>query len=71
MKNFRQIGHSAFYGEVWPRIQGNVEAIKSNWATFRKSGEPLRIEWGDPKTKKITAINLQVGEEMEYWIKKE
>jgi hypothetical protein len=64
---FSRIDRHRFYGEVWPRIRKAVEAIESNWKTFRQTGQPLLIRWGDPETKETVAITWShQGDERHY-----
>jgi hypothetical protein len=52
MPGFIEVVHHRFYGEIWPRIENRVTAIRSNWKAVHKAlkaklpHEPLLIYWG-------------------------
>ncbi len=66
ISGFVQIDSTRFFGAIWPRIERQVDAIKSNWdkvSKCKKRGEPhppLLIYWGyivpDSEEKIILAV---------------
>lgn len=72
---FKQVDRHTFLIEVWPRIKPDLEALESNWKTFKTENQPLLIHWGyinkKTKEKKIVAIQYESHEKEEYWIKDE
>jgi len=45
MQQFYKTDRETFF-KVWRVIKKEVEAVKSNWKTFKKDGVPLVIVWG-------------------------
>lgn len=78
MPGFIEIDRHRFYGEIWPRIRQQAEAIESNWKavhTAINAGQQppeLRIKWGykikETEEKVVLAITHAIPGRETHWI---
>ena len=72
MPGFVEMDGHAFYGEVWPRIRNDVEAVESNWEAARKGERPILIKWGrkDEETgeKVVVAVTMADEDGERHWV---